>query len=257
MWGRRPSAIIFPDMAATQQNARARIPDGVRLYAIGDIHGRADLLDVLHGLIARDAEQAPGRRKVVVYIGDYVDRSPDSFAVVEGLIRRPLAGFESVHLKGNHEDFLLSFIGDAAVGEAWLMNGGGATLASYGVEIGGVGTDTLERVRLDLIRTLPPAHLDFYRGLALWHAAGDYLFVHAGIRPGVDFGDQEDDDLMWIRGEFLDSDADFGRVVVHGHSIRPEPDVRPNRIGIDTGAHYTGRLTCLVLDAETRRFLNT
>ena len=193
----------------------------------------------------------------MVYIGDYVDRGPDSFAVVEGLIRRPLPEFESVHLKGNHEDFLLAFMGDASIGDAWLMNGGGDTLASYGVEIGGFGMEAMERARLDFVRALPPAHLDFFRGLALWHEAGDYLFVHAGVRPGVDLGDQKDDDLMWIRDEFLESDADFGRVVVHGHTIRPEPEIHPNRIAIDTGAHYTGRLTCLVLDAETRRFMHT
>ena len=246
-------------MAATQQIAqcRARVPDGVRLYAVGDIHGRADLLDVLHGRIAGDAERAPGRRKVVVYLGDYVDRGPDSFAVVEGLIERPLPEFESVRLKGNHEDFLLAFIDDAAVGDAWMMNGGGATLASYGVETGGYGGDALEEARLGLIRALPGDHLDFFHGLALTHEAGDYLFVHAGVRPGVGLRQQKDFDLMWIRDDFLDSDADFGRLVVHGHSIRPRPDIRPNRIGIDTGAYLTGRLTCLVLDGEERRFLHT
>ena len=244
-------------MAATQQNARARVPDGVRLYAVGDIHGRADLLDGLHGRIARDAERAPGRRKVVVYLGDYVDRGPDSSAVVEGLIARPLPEFESVRLKGNHEDFLLSFIDDASIGDAWLMNGAQATLASYGVEIGGYGRDALEEARLALIRALPADHLEFFRGLALTYEAGDYLFVHAGIRPGVGLRHQKDHDLMWIRDAFLESDADFGRVVVHGHSIRAEPDIRPNRIGIDTGAYHTGRLTCLVLEAEERLFLHT
>ena len=244
-------------MAPTQQTPRARIPDGVRLYAVGDIHGRADLLNDLHGRIAGDADAAPGRRKVVVYLGDYVDRGADSFAVVEGLIARPLPGFESMRLKGNHEDFLLSFLDDVACGDAWLMNGGEATLASYGVEIGGYGGNALERARLALIRALPAEHLDFFRGLALTYEAGDYLFVHAGVRPGVGLDRQTDHDLMWIRDGFLESDADFGRVVVHGHSIRPEPDIRPNRIGIDTGAYHTGRLTCLVLEAETRRFLHT
>lgn len=244
-------------MAATQQNARAQIPYGATLYAVGDIHGRADLLDGLQRMIARDAEQAPGRRKVVVYLGDYVDRGPDSFAVVEGLIERPLAGFESVRLKGNHEDFLLSFIDDASIGDVWLMNGGGATLASYGVETGGFGMDAMEQARLALIRALPAKHLDFFRGLALTYVAGDYLFVHAGVRPGVGLSHQKDHDLMWIRDDFLGSDADFGHVVVHGHSIRAEPDNRPNRIGIDTGAYHTGRLTCLVLEADTRRFLHT
>ena len=244
-------------MAATQQNAQARVPDGVRLYAVGDIHGRADLLDDLHRMINRDAERAPVRRRVVVYLGDYVDRGPDSFAVVEGLIERPLAGFECVRLKGNHEDFLLSFIDDASQGDAWLMNGGGATLASYGVDTVGYGEDNLEQARLALIRALPGEHLDFFHSLALTHEAGDYLFVHAGVRPGVGLHRQKDRDLMWIRDDFLDSDADFGPVVVHGHSIRPLPDIRPNRIGIDTGAYLTDRLTCLVLEAETRRFLHT
>ena len=191
LWGRRSSAIIFPDMAATQQNAQARVPDGVRLYAVGDIHGRADLLDDLHGRINRDAERAPGRRQVVVYLGDYVDRGPDSFAVVEGLIERPLPGFESVRLKGNHEDFLLSFIDDASIGNAWLKNGAQATLASYGVEIGGFARDDLEQARLGLIRALPAEHLDFFHGLALTYDAGDYLFVHAGLMPGVGLRQQK------------------------------------------------------------------
>jgi serine/threonine protein phosphatase 1 len=233
------------------------VPDGVRLYAVGDIHGRADLLDDLHGQIAGDAERAPGRRRVVVYLGDYVDRGPDSQGVVEGLIERPLPGFECVQLKGNHEAFLLAFIDDAEAGDAWMMNGGESTLASYGVDTVGYGDDALERARLAFIRALPSSHLDFFRGLALTFDAGDYLFVHAGIRPGVGLRRQKDVDLMWIRDDFLESDADFGHVVVHGHSIRPEPDIRPNRIGIDTGAHSSGRLTCLVLEAGTRRFLHT
>ena len=257
LWGRHPSAIICPDMGVTQHNLRLRVPDGVRLYAVGDIHGRADLLDDLHGLIAEDSERAPDRRKTVVYLGDYVDRGPDSQGVVDRLIARPLPGFECVQLKGNHEASLLAFIDDAATGDAWLMNGAQATLTSYGVDIVGYGEDGLERARLALIRALPSSHMDFFRGLALTFDAGDYLFVHAGVRPGVDLHMQKDHDLLWIRDDFLDSDADFGRVVVHGHSIRPEPDIRPNRIGIDTGAHLTGRLTCLVLEGETRRFLHT
>ena len=250
-----------------EQSAHPRVPDGRRVYAIGDIHGRDDLVRRLHRRIGEDAAESANDAndknlaKVVVYLGDYVDRGPGSFDVVEHLLGAPLEGFEAVHLKGNHEDFLLRFWEDGSLGEAWLMNGGLETLRSYGVEVldvdPGVAGDALAEVRRRLRQALPPGHLDFFRGLRSWHVEGDYLFVHAGLRPGVPLDQQKDQDLLWIRHEFLDSGADFGKVVVHGHTIAPEVHIAPNRIGIDTGAYYSGRLTCLVLEGATRRFLHT
>ncbi len=264
-------AILFPQMISRQQNdeqsALPRVPEGRRVYAIGDIHGRDDLVRRLHWRIREDAAEAANAAngkdlaKVVVYLGDYVDRGPGSFDVVDLLLGAPLEGFEVVHLKGNHEDFLLRFWEDGSLGEAWLMNGGLETLRSYGVEVLDLGLgfagDALAELRRRLRLVLPPGHLDFFQGLARWHVEGDYLFVHAGLRPGVPLDQQKDQDLLWIRHEFLDSGADFGKIVVHGHTIVPEVDMAPNRIGIDTGAYYSGRLTCLVLEGGTRRIIDT
>ena len=253
-------------MASTQQgedDGRAplspAVPEGTRVYAVGDIHGRADLLRRIEGLIGDDAATAPGLRKVVVYLGDYVDRGPESFQVVEHLITHPLDGFETVHLKGNHEEFLIRFVEDGTMGAAWMMNGGSATLVSYDVSAFNLffGEAGLERARKRLQRTIPQEHLDFYHGLGLTHVEGDYLFVHAGLRPGVALDEQKEGDLIWIREEFLDADAGFDKMVVHGHSIEAEPSIRAHRIGIDTGAYHTGRLTCLVLEGRRRRFLHT
>ncbi len=245
--------------AARAGDIAARTPNGTRVYAIGDIHGRADLLRRLHRNILDDAEDAGAARKVVVYIGDYVDRGPDSFGVVDMLIEEPLDGFERHHLKGNHEDFLLRFVEAGADGEVWMMNGARATLESYGVEWSDMayGVDGLEAARRKFVDFMPESHLRFFHGLELWHSEGDYLFVHAGVRPGVPLAEQRPFDLMWIREAFLDSDADHGCVVVHGHTIEPAPEVRPNRIGIDTGAFRSGRLTALVVEGAERRFLAT
>jgi len=211
-------------------------------------------------MILADAADAAGLRKVVVYIGDYVDRGPDSAGVIGMLIDDPLDGFESHHLKGNHEDMMLRFMETGEGAETWLMmNGARDTLESYGIGIADMslfrgGTDALALAFRDAV---PESHRAFLAGLALHHREGDYLFVHAGVRPGVAIEDQSEHDLIWVRDEFTESDADFGVIVVHGHTIRPEPEVRPNRIGIDTGAWHSNRLTALVLEADTRRFLRT
>lgn len=213
-------------------------PSGTRVYAVGDIHGRVDLLRALHGLIAADAEQGAALRKVVVYIGDYIDRGADSREVIDLLLDEPLAGFEAVYLRGNHEQALLDFYQDTAITPAWLSFGGDATLYSYHVASPALG-DSAERLlqaQSEFKAKLPPRHLAFYRALALHHREGDYLFVHAGIRPGIALETQSEQDLLWIREAFLKSRADHGCIVVHGHSITPRPDSKPNRIGIDTGA---------------------
>ena len=237
----------------------ARVPAGVRVYAIGDIHGRLDLLLRLHDLIRRDADISGAARRVAVYLGDYVDRGPDSYGVVDLLATQPLDGFECVHLKGNHEELMLRFMADGSMARAWLGNGGGATLKSYGVSTLGIllGDSGFQRMRAKLDRTIPNTHRAFYSELNLRHIEGDYLFVHAGIRPGVPLADQEVEDLLWIRQEFLNAEDDFGKIVVHGYSITARPEVKANRIGIDTGAFRSDCLTCLVLDGATRRFLDT
>ena len=230
-----------------------RVPEGTRVYAIGDIHGRLDLLAQLRERIVMDSGDFTGERKVVVYLGDYVDRGPQSREVIDLLVDEPLGGFESVHLKGNHDKFLLDFLDDASVWPLWLYNGAGATVMSYGV----TPTAGAEGLQAEIRARIPARHLEFLRSLSLSHAEGDYYFVHAGVRPGVALEDQDEADMIWIRDPFLFSDADHGKIVVHGHSIAREPEIEANRIGIDTGAYATGKLTCLVLEGEGRAFLHT
>jgi serine/threonine protein phosphatase 1 len=240
-----------------QPSAPPRAPDGTRVYAVGDIHGRADLLRAMHQLIHEDAYERQAPRNVVVYLGDYVDRGPASAEVLDILLDEPLPGFERVHLAGNHEDTVIRFLSDISVAGLWLEYGGAATLYSYGVKPPSMNESDLRRAQDELRESLPERHLRFMRGLKLTHCEGDWFFVHAGIKPGVPLEAQLPQDALWIRGEFLGCDSDFGKVVVHGHTVTQEPDVRRNRIGIDTGAFMSGCLTCLVLEGERWSFLQT
>jgi serine/threonine protein phosphatase 1 len=235
----------------------ALAPD-LRLYAVGDVHGRADLLRRMHRMIAEDARGASQPKKRVVYLGDYVDRGPDSKGVIDILVNEPLDGFERVHLEGNHEHALLGFLVDIRVVPVWFGFGGGATLASYGVPVPNANHpgELLHTQRL-LAAALPESHRAFLRNLKLTHSAGDYFFAHAGVRPGTPLDNQNSDDLLWIREPFLSWRASFGKVVVHGHSISRTPELYDNRIGIDTGAFASGHLTCLVLAGTSRILLQT
>jgi serine/threonine protein phosphatase 1 len=235
-----------------------RVPDGSRVYAVGDIHGRLDLLREINQLIHEDAYARQAPRNVVIYLGDYVDRGPASREVVEHLLEARLPGFELHHLIGNHEDSLLRFLADPRIIGPWLDFGGGPTLLSYGVRPPDPRSEQdVARAQDELRERLPARHLDFLQGLKLSHSEGDYFFVHAGVKPGVALHAQTSEDMLWIRHAFLESSADFGKIVVHGHTIVERPDVRRNRIGIDTGAFASGRLTCLVLDGEDWSFLQT
>lgn len=237
----------------------ATVPPGTRVYAIGDVHGRLDLLVRLEAMIEADLARSHPARTVAVYLGDYVDRGPDSRGVLDHLLDRPLPVDEIVHLLGNHEDVMCQFLADAWVGENWIRFGGRETLASYGVapdrEL--PSKEWLLQAQEAFVRAVPERHLAFLEGLPLRHEEGGYLFVHAGIRPRIPLDRQRRHDLLWIRHEFLDSGVDHGRVVVHGHSISSEPEILSNRIGLDTGAFMSGRLTALVLEGETRRLLST
>jgi len=244
------------------------LASGDRIYAIGDIHGRSDLLDRLHARIRAHAADEPPGRRVVVHLGDYVDRGPDSRGVIDrvmasletGRFAGPLTGFDCVALLGNHDAMMRDFLSDPLeIGPGWMMNGAAATLASYGVEAPRRPDDAkaLLQARLALLQALPPAHRRFLETLAPMHREGRFLFVHAGIRPGVALDRQAVEDLIWIREEFLHSTADHGAIVVHGHSIAPEPEFRPNRIGIDTGAYRSGRLTAVCLSDITVSVLQT
>jgi serine/threonine protein phosphatase 1 len=236
------------------------LPEGQLLYAVGDVHGRADLLADILRQIETDA-QASGsvERLTLVFLGDYVDRGPDSRAVVDRLLGGLPRGFDTHFLKGNHEAILLDFLADARRLEHWLVNGGEATIRSYGVD-----TERLSRFsalpeewRASFAEALPEPHLGFFKSLDLSISFGDYLFVHAGVKPGVPIAAQQEADLIWIRGPFLNSVEPFGKIVVHGHTPGNEPVMRPNRIGIDTGACFTNRLTALRLKDGSREFLQT
>jgi serine/threonine protein phosphatase 1 len=239
----------------------ARVPDGTRLYAIGDIHGRDDLLARLVREIRQDASTtAPGMRRVIVYVGDYVDRGMESRQVIERLLAAPPDGFEAVYLLGNHEEAFLDFLDGAPIAFDWFRYGGLETLYSYNVSVNRqvARPVDIEDVRSRAIAAVPASHVAFLRSCKLWHIEGDYMFVHAGVRPGVPLDQQQAVDLLWIRDDFLGSRADHdGKVIVHGHTICERPEVGRNRINVDTGAYATGRLTCLVLEGDTRRFLNT
>ena len=233
----------------------ARLPPGLRVYAIGDIHGRADLLDRLHDKIEADLSTAP-EKTAIVYLGDYVDRGPDSHGVIERLVRPRFTGVETVALLGNHEDMLLQFM-DAPYGASlWLSNGGDATLASYKVKVP-ASFDELLFTQRALLGAMPRHHKQFLASLPEQVQFGDYLFVHAGIKPGPPLDRQSREHMIWIRDVFLNSEVDHGLIVVHGHTIVHEVEWMPNRIGVDTGAYTTGRLTALVLEGAARRLLQT
>ena len=239
--------------------AASHAPRGVRVYAVGDIHGRADLLDQLLRQIGRDAASGADLVKYLVFLGDYVDRGPDSAMVIERLSGALLPGFGAIHLRGNHEAAMLGFIENPQAGPGWLAYGGRATLDSYGVAAPAEDAppEHVAEARQRFAAALPAHHRTFLAGLRSHIAIGDYLFVHAGIRPGLPLHRQRDEDLLWIRREFLTSHLDHGKVVVHGHTITEQPEVRSNRIGIDTGAYASNRLTALVLEGGERRFLCT
>jgi serine/threonine protein phosphatase 1 len=231
--------------------APARLPTGRRVYAIGDVHGCADRLAMLHAQIARDLADRPVAKPLLVHIGDYVDRGPDSAGVVEMLARAttPVARLlPVVNLMGNHERTMLDALaGERAAITDWLHTGGREALVSWGAD-----PDAPAGWR----GAIPDAHLDFLHALPLHHRVGGYLFVHAGIRPGIPLAHQATDDLLRIRGDFLSSERDHGFVVVHGHTpVRHGAEVYENRIAIDTGAVFGRPLTCAVLEDARVAFL--
>lgn len=246
--------------AKSGKPAARSTPADTVVYAIGDVHGRLDKLLALEGMIEIDAGTRQAKRRVLVYLGDYVDRGPDSQGVIEHLALSRLGGFEVVHLIGNHERLMLDFLNDAEQSGPWFANGGLPTLASYGLPAG----DRKELSQADILRLqdglrslLPARHRTFLKNLRNVHREGDFVFVHAGIRPGVALDAQKEEDLLWIRQPFLTSAADHGFVVVHGHTITEDPEFKPNRIGIDTGAYDSGILTALAIEGGKVAVLQT
>jgi serine/threonine protein phosphatase 1 len=228
-----------------------------RCYAIGDIHGRSDLLDRMVDAIARDVAQTPAAKNLTVTLGDYVDRGPDSRGVLDRLARNPFPT-DYIALKGNHEELFETFLNKPESGPQWRHLGGLETLHSYKVPVTALMLGKgFEEAAQALHQTLPPAHSAFLGGLKLSLTVGSYFLCHAGVRPGISLESQRAEDLLWIRDEFLNSKAQFGKIVVHGHTPTQSPEVLANRINIDTGAFATGRLTCLVIEDAGLRFLST
>lgn len=230
----------------------AAVPADTRVYAIGDIHGRADLLAEVIGHIDDDLRRRPINYAVEVYLGDYIDRGPDSKGVLDQLAVR-LVRQHAICLRGNHEAILERFLRDDAEAiHHWMQIGALHTLASYGVvPRTPSGTMTPSDLRRSLLDAFPRTHELFLQCLHNSFLFGDFLFVHAGIRPGISIEKQDPEDLFWIRDEFLNSTQDHGKLVVHGHTPVDHPDIRANRINIDTGAWRTGTLTCIAIEGST------
>lgn len=249
--------MVFSKLFRRPATPAPRIPDDILVYAIGDVHGRLDCLDDL--LVQIDTDPArDGRRAMLVFLGDLIDRGPDSRGVVDRVMAM-CAASDDVHcLCGNHEELLLT----AAEGSRQALGvfaraGGKETLLSYGVSEEAYEREDLKGVQRLIAEHVPVEHLHFLRNLPDQLVVGDYVFVHAGIRPGVPLDAQKSSDLRWIRSPFLDHSGPHERFVIHGHTVTGDPDIRTNRIGIDTGAYRSGRLTALVLDHDRRRFLST
>lgn len=233
---------------------RSSVPDGHFVAVVGDVHGKLDLLEMLCSKIEAVSRLSACRQRTLIFVGDYIDRGPFSSEVIERLLQG-FSGFETIFLKGNHEEALLQFLNDPSVGDVWRNFGGLETLRSYGVQH--APRKEWAETRNEFAMALPQTHLQFFKNLKLHATIGDYLFVHAGLKPYVPLDEQLEKDLLWIREEFLESRANFGRIVVHGHTPTGDPVTRHNRIGIDTGAYMSGKLTALVLEGRNRQFLST
>lgn len=228
---------------------------GLRLYCLGDIHGRSDLLLEARDAIDDDLSQRPVAESLIICLGDYVDRGPDPAGVLELLANDPFPA-PLILLRGNHEVMMQAFLREPEELGAWRRFGGLETLASYGVDVSEAAMGRgFEQTRQSLLARLPQSHLALLEGLQLSWSIDDYFFCHAGVRPGAPLDAQTERDLLWIRKDFLSWRGDFGKIIVHGHTPVAAPEILPNRINIDTGAFASGRLTCLVLEGQSALIL--
>ena len=234
----------------------ARAPDGIRLYAIGDVHGRLDLLIAMHERIAAELERDRVRDWRIIHLGDYVDRGPDSKGVLDWLHERYLKDSRIELLTGNHDLGFLDFLDSAERDSLFVQYGGVQTAASYGVALDVGNTAEFQRGHAALLNAVPRAHRRLIESLSFSSIFGDFFFCHAGIRPGVALEAQRPDDLVWIRGEFLHHPGLHPKVIVHGHTPHSEPEVLANRVNVDTMAFRSGKLTALVIDGAEKRILS-
>lgn len=249
---------LFKRKAKATAPATPSMPDGVVAWAVGDVHGRLDLLKPLVEAITADAAASLAHRKVVIFLGDYIDRGPESRGVIRYLIQLPAdAGIEWRFLKGNHEEAMLNFLDDPTFGSSWCEYGGDAALASYNLKPPEMRhrTEAWARVSADLNHKVTAKERAFLENLEFSISIGDYFFAHAGARPGQSLNRQTERDLMWIRDSFLDSEIVFEKVVVHGHTPTKDVHVDHRRIGIDTKAYESGRLSAVRLEASARKVM--
>ena len=239
----------------------ARGPDGLRLYAIGDVHGRQDLLAAMHRRIASELEYASGSDWRIVHLGDYVDRGPDSKSVIDFLIEARKRDPRHIMLAGNHDIGMLEFLADAEPDGLFMNYGGIQTAQSYGVDLvrdahwyGKAGT--VARGHAALVKAVPRNHVDFLQSLTFSVSFGDFFFCHAGIRPGVPLDRQNQQDLIWIRDAFHDHQELFSKVIVHGHTPVPEAEVKANRVNVDTLAWKSGMLSALAINGGDKQIID-
>ena len=238
----------------------ALVPPGRRVYAVGDVHGRADLLIRLIDTIRDDVAGGGFEgRPILIFLGDYIDRGFQSKDVIDILLGEKLSPFETYFLKGNHEAAMLQFLRDPSIGPRWSEFGGAETLVSYGVRPPRMRTsmDEWALASQQLNDVLPPSHLNFLTSLDLSVRVGDYVFVHAGVRPGVPLDQQTEYDMLWIRDEFLSDGRALGAVIVHGHTPASKPHKDSRRVGIDTGAYLSGKLTAARFEHDAVDFIST
>lgn len=256
---------MFQSLAKKEGVAQPSLPPGLRVYAVGDIHGELGLLEQLHDIIRQDLADAPHLDAVkIIYLGDYINRGCQSRKVLDALRTTPVANARPLFLMGNHELALIKFLTGKMDYREWLRWGGDQTLISYGVDVISPYSDDHEIAQLRQVfrEAIPREHYRFLSKLKPYAVEGSYVFVHAGLRPGVELEEQKLQDLLLIRKDFLKKPVTCGKTIIHGHTVFNTPHIRKTRrrvdsIGIDTGAYNSGKLTAIVLESESYRFLNT
>lgn len=243
---------------ATTINHQPRVRDGHRIYAVGDVHGCFDELVSLLDRIEEDHRSRSEAKCFIIFLGDLIDRGPKSRHVVQHLLNTPPAFAKMEFIRGNHEEMAVrALTGDPMLIPDWIQYGGLEFAISYGLDPGQMTFQSPEKIQRLLLDVVPKEDIAFLASGADWIASGDYMFVHAGVRPGVPLDQQSGRDLRWIRSGFIDSSEDFGAVIVHGHTISNTVEIRPNRIAMDTGAYRTGKLSAIRLEADGREVLST
>lgn len=233
----------------------ARGPSDIRLYAIGDVHGRLDLLQQMHRLIGSDLDQRPTHDWRIIHLGDYIDRGPSSKEVLDFLVEMSSRDDRIISLLGNHDDGFLTYLTTGDIAGIFALHGGTETARSYGVQIDFTDADLACRGHAALVKAVPQSHIDFIRAMPRSVEFGDFFFCHAGINPASPLSAQDPEDLIWIRTAFLKWTTPFEKVIIHGHTPQGAIDIHPNRVNLDTYAWESGQLSAIVIDDTEKRFI--